>query len=68
MHGASESGIKGVFDHSGLEGLESRPTINLFELCEEGAYLPKPVNARNYFFPKPLVVPYTCSMHLGPCH
>ena len=31
MHGASESGIKGVFEDSGPGGLESRPTINLFE-------------------------------------
>ena len=33
MQGASESGIKGVFEDSGPEGLESRPTINLFELA-----------------------------------
>ena len=59
MQGASESGIEGVFEDSGPEGLESRPTINLFELWEAGAHfkLPKLVNARKYFFPKPLVVP-----------
>ena len=57
MHGASDSGIKGVFDDSGPDGLESRPTINLFELWEYGAYLPRLVIARNYSFPKPLVVP-----------
>ena len=39
--------------------LESRPTINLFEQWEEGAHLPKLVNARDYSFPKSLVVPYT---------
>ena len=50
MHGASESGIKGMFEVSGPEGLESRPTINLFEKWGEGARLPKLVNARNYSF------------------
>ena len=59
MQRASESGIKGVNEDLGPEGLESRPTINLFEQWEEGAHLPKLVNARNYFFPKPLVVPCT---------
>ena len=59
MNGASESGTKGVFEESGPNGLEPRPTINLFEQWEEGAHLPKPVNARNYSFPKPLVVPFT---------
>ena len=38
---------------------ESRPTINLFEEWEEGAHMPKLVNARDYSFPKSLVVPYT---------
>ena len=59
MNGASESGTKGVFEESGPNGLEPRPTINLFEQWEEGAHLPKLVNARNYSFPKPLVVPFT---------
>ena len=36
MHGASESGIKGVLEDPGPDGLESRPTINLFEQWEEG--------------------------------
>ena len=54
-----ESGIKGVFEESGPTGLEPRPTINLFEQWEEGAHLPKLVNACNYSFPKPLAVPYT---------
>ena len=57
MHGASDSGIKGVFDELGPEGLESRPTISLFELWEYGSYLPKLVIARNYSFPKSLIVP-----------
>ena len=58
MQGASGSGIKGVFDDSGPDGLESRPTINLFELWQYGVHLPKLVIARNYSFPKPLVVPW----------
>ena len=48
MNGASVSGPKGVFE-------ESRPD----EQWEEGAHLPKLVNARDYSFPKPLVVPFT---------
>ena len=56
LRGASESGVKGVFEDSGPDGLKSRPTINLFEQWEEGA--------RNYSFPKSLL---GC-MHLGPCH
>ena len=32
MHGASDSGAKGVRDDPGPEGLESRPTISPFEL------------------------------------
>ena len=59
MNGASESASKGVFEESGPDGLESRPTINLFEQWEEGAHSPKLVNARNYSFPKSLVVPFT---------
>ena len=65
MHRASESGIEGVFEESGPTGLEPRPTINLFEQWEEGAHLPKLVNARNYSFPKRLVVVYTWLY--GPC-
>ena len=59
MNGASVSGPKGVFEESRPDGLESRPTINLFEQWEEGARLPKLVNARDYSFPESLVVPYT---------
>ena len=68
MHGASKSGVKGVFEGSGPDGLESRPTINFFKQWEVGAHLPKLVNARNYFFPKSLVVPIPGCMHLGHCH
>ena len=50
---------RGVFEESRLDGLESQPTINLFEQWEEGAHLPKLVNARDYSFPKTLVVPFT---------
>ena len=39
--------------------MKSRPTINLFEQWEEGAHMPKLVNARGYSFPKSLVVPFT---------
>ena len=35
MYGASESGIKGVFEESGPDGLVPRPTVNLFEQWEE---------------------------------
>ena len=59
MQGASVSGHKGVFEESRPDGLESRPTINLFEQWEEGAHMPKTVNARDYSFAKSLVVPFT---------
>ena len=39
------------------DGLESRPTINLFELWENGSHLLKLVAGRNYSFPRSLVVP-----------
>ena len=52
-------GTKASILRRGVEGLESRPTINLFEQWEESAHLPELVNARNYPFPKPLVVPKT---------
>ena len=58
MNGASVSGARGVFEESHPDGLESRPTINLFEQWEEGAHVPKLVNARDFSFPKSLVVPY----------
>ena len=38
---------------------DPRPTINLFEQWEEGAHMPKVANARDYSFPKSLVVPFT---------
>ena len=59
MHGASVSGPKGAFEESRPDGLESRPTINLFEQWEEGAHMPMSVNARDYPFPRSLVVPFT---------
>ena len=56
--GASMSADSGVFEKPQLV-TESRPTINLFELWEVGSHTPNLVNARDYSFPKPLVVPYT---------
>ena len=53
------SASRGVFDESQSDESESRPTINLFEQWEEGAHMPKLVNARDYSFPKSLVVPFT---------
>ena len=57
MHGASAAGTKGACEESGPTGLESRPTINLFELWENGSHLLKLVAGRTYNFPKSLVVP-----------
>ena len=54
------SASRGVFHESHSDESESRPTINLFEQREEGAHMPKLVNARDYSFPKSLVVPFTC--------
>ena len=59
MQGASDSGTQGVFDDPGPEGIESRPTISLFELWEFGSHLFKLVIGRNYSFPKSLIVPCT---------
>ena len=59
VQGASMSASRGVFDESHSDESESRPTINLFEQWEEGAHMPKLVNARDYSFPKSLVVPFT---------
>ena len=53
------SASRGVFDEPHSDESESRPTINLFEQWEEGAHMPKLVNARDYSFPKSLVVPFT---------
>ena len=59
VHGASMSASIGVFDDAQPSESEPRPTINLFEQWEEGAHTPKLVNARDFRFPKSLVVPYT---------
>ena len=48
-----------MFEEPRPDGLESRPTINLFEQWDEGVHMPKLVNARDYSFPKSLVVPYS---------
>ena len=48
-----------MFDESHSDESESRPTINLFEQWEEGAHMSKLVNARDYSFPKSLVVPFS---------
>ena len=40
------------YEDSGPNGLESRPTISLFELREKGSHLFKLVVGRNYTFPK----------------
>ena len=58
VQGASMSASRGVFDESHSDESESRPTINLFEQWEEGAHMPKLVNARDYLFPRSLVVPF----------
>ena len=59
VQGASMSASRGVCDESHSDESESRPTINFFEQWEEGAHMPKLVNARDYSFPKSLVVPFT---------
>ena len=38
---------------------DPRPTISLFEQWEEGAHMPRVANARDYSFPKSVVIPYT---------
>ena len=53
------SADSGVFDEPPLKDSEPRPTINLFEQWEEGAHMPKVANARDFAFPKSLVVPLT---------
>ena len=58
MQGASQSDDKGVYKDVPSETPEPRPVISLFEHWEEGAHLPVAVNARDFAFPKPLVVPY----------
>ena len=49
----------GVFDETPSKDSDPRPTINLFEQREEGAHMPKVANARDFAFPKSLVVPFT---------
>ena len=57
----------GVYDDSPSSDSDPRPTISLFEQWEEGAHMPKVANARDYSFPKSLVVlPHGC-MPLEPC-
>ena len=55
MPHASDSSIKGSYADSKSDALESRPTINLFELWEDGSNLCKLVTGRNYL-PECLVV------------
>ena len=64
--GASMSADSGVYDDSPPSESDPRPTIGLFEQWEEGARMPKATNARDYSFPKSLVVPRGC-MPLKPC-
>ena len=58
MQGASQSADIGVYRDVPPETPEPRPVISLFEHWEEGAHLPVAVNAREFAFPKSLVVPY----------
>ena len=58
MQGASQSADTGVYKDVQPETPEPRPVISLFENWEEGAHLPVAVNARDFAFPKSLVVPY----------
>ena len=59
MQGASMSAEVGVYDESPPNESDSRPTISLFEQWKEGAHMPKVANARDYSFPKSLVVSFT---------
>ena len=58
MQGASQSADTGVYKDVQPETPEPRPVISLFEHWEEGAHLAVAVNARDFAFPKSLVVPY----------
>ena len=54
------SAESGVYDEKPCDSdSDPRPTISLFEQWEEGAHMPKVANARDYSFPKSLVVPFT---------
>ena len=57
MYGASQSAETGVYRDVPPETTEPRPVISLFEHWEEGAHLPVALNARDYAFPSPLVIP-----------
>ena len=59
LPGASMSADAGVYDESPPNDSDARPTISLFEQWEEGAHVPRVANARDYSFPKSLVIPYT---------
>ena len=59
VHGASMSADVGMYDDSPLGDSDPRPTISLFEQWEEGAHMPRVANARDYSFPKSLVMPFT---------
>ena len=59
LPGASMSADVGAYDESPPNDLDARPTISLFEQWEEGAHVPRVANARDYSFPRSLVIPYT---------
>ena len=59
LPGASASADVGVFDDSPPNDSAARPTISLFEQWEEGAHVTRIANARDYSFPRSLVIPYT---------
>ena len=57
QYGGPEHPTRGLREHTTTLGMmQSRPTINLFELWENGSRMLKLVAGRNYWFPKPLVV------------
>ena len=58
MYGASQSADMGVYRDASPETPEARPVVSLFEHWEEGAHLPVALNARDYAFPKSLVLPF----------
>ena len=58
MYGASQSADMGVYRDAPPETPEARPVVSLFEHWEEGAHLPVALNARDYAFPKSLVLPF----------
>ena len=56
MRNQAHQDTKGTLEDSKSDALEFRPTINLFELWEEGAHMIRLVSGRTYCFPKSLVV------------